>query len=466
MLSFSESLVDRESLLRIAYIAAGAGSMYCGACHRDAALFRALVGSGHECLAIPLYTALRTDLPLVGRTSPLFMGGISLYLGQALALFRHLPASLQRQFDRPSLLRGISKFAVHTAPAKLGRLTEGVLAGLEGPHAGEIDRLIRFLREEFRPDIINLSNSLLAPLAAPMRAALRVPIVSTLQGEECFVEALPQPYRERSIQWLRRHALSIDRFICCAQERVPVMAAWLKMPEDRFAVIPTGMDPQPFAAAAQRVQGAGVPMVLGYLSSIRREKGLDLLVESLRQLVHTHQRDVRLAVAGQVLDRSYWREVRKRIRDAGLQGRVTYYGELDLAGKVQFLQACDLFIMPTRLPESRALAAMEALAAGVPVVAARLGVLPELLECTGGGLTVAPEDGSALAAGILHLLENNAQAGIYSKQGRVGIVRHYSPEAMAERTIAEYQSVLGRKGSAAGSGFSGTAIPAHPGASQ
>ena len=183
------------------------------------------------------------------------------------------------------------------------------------------------------------------------------------------------------------------------------------------------------------------PAVLGYLSSIRREKGLDLLIESLRQLVQTHGRDVRLAIAGQLLDKAYWRQV-QHIRTAGLQDRVTYHGVPDLPGKVAFLRECDIFVMPTRLPESRALAAMEALAAGVPVVASRLGVLPELLDQTGGGLTVTAEDSDALSRGIMSLADNAELARTYSQNGPPAIARHYSPQAMAQRTLTEYHSLL------------------------
>jgi glycosyltransferase involved in cell wall biosynthesis len=153
-----------------------------------------------------------------------------------------------------------------------------------------------------------------------------------------------------------------------------------------------------------------------------------------------------------VLDKAYWRQLRRTIRVAGLQERVTYHGVPDLAGKVAFLRACDIFVMPTRLAESRAVAAMEALAAGVPVVASHRGVLPELLEQTGGGVTVAAEDPEALAQGILGLLDNADLARRYAENGPAAIARHYSPQAMAQRTIEEYQGLLTAAASSAAVG--------------
>jgi glycosyltransferase involved in cell wall biosynthesis len=427
--------------VRIAYIAAGAGSMYCGACHRDAALFSALTAAGHDILAIPLYTPLRTDQSPACPMTPIYMGGISLYLAQSLALFRHLPEFLRRQLDRPALLRAVSRFAIQTAPAKLGKMTVTMLAGIDGPHAPEITRLADFLRNDFRPDIVNLSNILLASLAPPLRSALNVPIVSTLQGEESFIDALSEPYRQQATALLRRHATSIDGFVSCAAERVPVLAQWLNVPADRFTVIPTGIDPAPFAppaSAAASDSTASRTFTLGYLSSIRPEKGLDILTEALRQLVHDQKRNVRLAIAGQVLDKPFWKETQATIARHRLEPHINFHGELDWPAKIAFLHACHVFVMPTRLPEQRALAAMEALAAGVPVIASQRGVLPELLAATGGGFTVEPENPAALARATMRLLDEPETRQAFARNAPAGIAAHYSPALMAQRTISEY----------------------------
>jgi glycosyltransferase involved in cell wall biosynthesis len=437
--------------VRIAYITAGAGSMYCGACQHDAALFTALTAAGHDLLAIPLYTPLRTDLPPHCAMSPIFMGGISLFLAQTFTMFRRLPPFIRRQLDRPALLRGISRLAIQTTPAKLGKMTVSMLAGAEGPHANEIERLVTFLRRDFPPDIINLGNVLLASLATPLRAALKVPIVATLQGEEAFIDGLPEPYRGQAMTYLRRHASSIDRFVSCSAEHVAALAAWLDMPRERFTVIPTGIDSGPFTrpepraasiAPAPADEETSGPAVLGYLSSIRHEKGLDILIDALRQLVHEPGRPVRLAIAGQILDRRYWRTIQETITRHNLKSLVTFHGELNLSTKVQFLRACDLFVMPTRLHEQRALAAMEALAAGVPVVASRRGVLQELLDHTEGGVTFTPGDPAALAQAIQRLLADPHARRTHAANGPPAIARDYSPEALAQRTAAEYHALL------------------------
>lgn len=431
--------------MRIAYIAAGAGALYCGACNRDVALFRALLATGHELCVVPLYTPLLIDDGATLATAPLFMGGISIYLAQA--GFGHLPGAVRRMMDSPAVLRAVSRMAIRTDPRDLGPLTVSLLKGVEGPHAAEINRLRDFLRSEFRPDIVALSFSLLSSLAPVLRGALGVPVVCTLQGEEAFIDALPEPYRAEATALVRRHAASVDRFISCAAERVPALARLLQVEESRIAVVPTGIDVGAYAGSGgARNASPGGRQRIGYLSAIRPEKGLDVLVEALRELAKVH--NVELAVAGQILDKAYWRNVRAAIRTGGLEGRVTYHGTLDWAAKAAFLKECTVFAFPTRLHESRAVAVLEALATSVPVVASGLGVVTELLAKTGGGLTVSADDPDALASAIAGLLDQPEAAAAMGRQGARAVAEHYSAETMARRTLEEYSHVLAKSGKA------------------
>jgi glycosyltransferase involved in cell wall biosynthesis len=426
--------------VRIAYVAAGAGAMYCGACNRDVALFRALRELGEDLCVVPLYTPLLVEDGVPLEMGPLFMGGIRAYLAQAWGAFgKTLGGAVRPVLDSPGLLRAVSSMAIRTDPRELGALTVGVLQGVDGPHGAEMRRLVEYLRREFRPDIVALSFSLLSSLAPLVREELGVPVVCTLQGEEAFIEALPEEHRGEATRLVRRHAASIDRFVACAAERVPVLAELLAVEQSRIAVVPTGIEVGAYAGAA----GNGTRRAgrIGYLSALRPEKGLDVLVEAFKQVAPVRG-EVELALAGQILDQGYWRKVRREIRAARLCDRVTYVGALDFAGKVAFLRGCEVFAYPTRLHESRAVVVLEALAAGVPVVASARGVVPEVLEKTGGGVAVAAEDPGALAAAILRLLEQPEEAAAMGQRGAAGVAEHYSAAAMARPTVAAYAEVL------------------------
>src|SRR3954470_6725269 len=142
--------------MRIAYITAGAASMYCGSCMHDNTLVTALRALGHDALLVPTYTPIRTDEADVSQRR-VFFGGINVYLQQKLGLFRHTPWFLDRLLDARGLLRWVSRFAVKTRAEDLGELTISVLEGEHGHQRKEVAKLVRWLAAEVRPGVVNLT---------------------------------------------------------------------------------------------------------------------------------------------------------------------------------------------------------------------------------------------------------------------------------------------------------------------
>src|ERR1700745_599866 len=147
--------------MKIVYLTAGAGGMYCGSCMRDNTLAAALGKLGHKALLGPAYTPLRTDEEDVSQNR-VFFGGINIYLEQRFWLFRHTPWFLDRLLNFPRLLRWVSRFAGKTQAQRLGGLTVSMLQGTHGKQRKEIAKLLQFLKDEARPDVIILSNLLIS----------------------------------------------------------------------------------------------------------------------------------------------------------------------------------------------------------------------------------------------------------------------------------------------------------------
>ena len=424
--------------MRIAFLAAGAGEMYCGACARDVVLARGLLARGHTVQIIPLYTPLRTDRD-VPPVAPVFYSGVLCYLEQMAGLFRHLPRFLQRALSSPALLRVASRLALSTRPAKLGALTVSVLSGTHGRQARELAELVAYLTSGPRPDVIRLPNSLLSGLAEEFRARLHCPIVCALQGEESFVEGLPEPYRVQTLELLRKNARSVDLFIATGESYARKMAALLSVPAEKIRVVRTGLDAESFPVNGKRPRA---PFVLGYLSVITPRKGLDVAIAAFRLLAGEQRRDVRLLVAGRILDRPYWHEVGEKVSDAGLEGRFEYLGEVDLAGKLEFFRRCSAFMLPSRIEEARGLAVMEALGSGLPVVVPRAGIFPEMLARTGGGVLFPPGDAAALAREVARLQDDPAAADELGRNGAAGVRREYSAARMIADIEEAYANLL------------------------
>ena len=108
------------------------------------------------------------------------------------------------------------------------------------------------------------------------------------------------------------------------------------------------------------------------------------------------------------------------MREWGLAGEFRYAGAPDRAGKIALLQEMDVFSVPAVYAEPKGLSLLEAMASGVPVVQPRRGAFTEIVERTGGGVLVAPDDPDALADALLALLTDRARAGALGARRRRG----------------------------------------------
>lgn len=425
--------------LKIVYIAAGAGPMYCGACARDIALVRALMERGHDVTVVPLYTPLRVDGSKPVETEPVFLGGINAYLQQKSGFFRRLPPALDRFLDNPALLRWVSRFAISTAPSKLGAMTVSVLAGQDGNQAKELDRLLGFLEAMGVPDAFVITNTLLSGIAPTLKARFKVPVLCGIQGEDVFVNSLGSPHREQALDHMRRNAQSINLFLSPGDSYADLMADLLQVSRDRVRVVRAGIVTAEYRRPGPRVRE---PFTVGYLSIIGRPKGLDILVDAWRKLVGGG-RDVVLKIAGRVMDPSYWKHVERSLK-AARGGRFEVLGEVDFPGKISFLHACSAFSVPSRQRETRGMAVLEALAAGVPVVAPDAGVYPEMLSLAPGGLLVPSENPDALAAALARLMDHPDEADALGEAGARGVAENHEASVVVDAMLAALDEILTR----------------------
>ncbi|MGE5359107.1 MAG: glycosyltransferase family 4 protein [Bacteroidales bacterium] len=426
--------------MKIAHITAGAGHMYCGSCLRDTTLGAALRTAGHDLALLPVYTPTRTeehepDPPRV------FLGGINVFLQEHFALFRKIPKRFDRVLDNAALLRLVTRRGVSVEPAHLGHMTVSMLQGLDGPVRKEIEELVTFLAGEVRPEIVTLPNSLLISLAPAIKAALNVPICCTLQGEDVFLDGLREPYRGEALALIRRHAESVDRFIAVSEFGAGEMARCLGLDRERITVVPLGIQfdgHEPNAGTAE-------PFTIGYLARVSPEKGLDVLCEAYRRLRSRGALPPsRVVAAGYLMPegRRLLAEVRKAMASAGLANEFTYVGEVDRQSKLAFLRSLSVFSLPAAKDDQKGLSVLEAMASGVPVVQPRRGAFIEIVEKTGGGVLVRPDDPDSLADAILDLWQNPERRRALGEAAYAGVRAHYGADVMLQTTLGVYESLL------------------------
>jgi glycosyltransferase involved in cell wall biosynthesis len=331
---------------------------------------------------------------------------------------------------------------VKTEAQMLGELTISVLQGEHGHQRKELEKLSDWLARDFRPEIINFTNVLLSGLAGEIKRRTGVPLIATLQGDDIYLEALPEPYRSRSLDLIRANCAVFDGFIATSAYYADFMAGYLGLPRDRIHVVHPGLDLA--GHGVPRTSDNNGPPVIGYFARICPEKGLHVLVEAFRLVRQVHRAPCRLRVSGWLGDnnRAYFDDQCKRIDGWGLAGDFEHVPAPDHASKVAFLASLDVFSVPTVYREPKGLYLLEAWANRVAAVQPRHGSFPELIERTGGGILVNPEDSHDLALGLRQLVEDSQKRSELARKGQQAVQTDFHADRMAQDTIAVYRKYL------------------------
>jgi len=434
--------------MNIVQLTPGAGGMYCGNCFRDNALVASLRRLGHQVLMVPLYLPLRLDEEDQSADTPVFFSGINVYLEQKSALFRRAPAWLHRLFASRALLRWAAGRAAKTRAADVGDLALSTLRGEAGNQARELDDLVAWLATQPRPDVVCLSNALLIGMARRLTSALRVPVVCMLQGEDSFLDALPESHRAAAWQTIAGRAADVSLFVAPSRYFAGLMSRRLGLAPERVRVVPNGINLEGYGEmenAEGRMQNEGRP-VLGYFARMCRGKGLDTLVEAFIRLKQRERvAGLKLRVGGGCgpADEPFVRALSQRLQQAGFAGDAEFCPNLDRRAKLEFLRSLSVFSVPALYGEAFGLYVIEVLAAGVPVVQPRTAAFPELIEATGGGVLCEPGNAVALADAIEPLLLDPQKARALGEAGRQAVFQKFSAAAMARNMVECFSSVPG-----------------------
>jgi glycosyltransferase involved in cell wall biosynthesis len=429
--------------MRIIQITPSAGdSFYCENCLRDAALARAIIKLGHEGLTIPLYLPLSNEQSSSTRTSPIFFGGLNVYLQQKMAFFRRTPRWLDSLFDSPRILRWIGRMAGMTSEKDLGQTTISMLRGEQGRQIKELHRLADWLQtHENRADIICLSNVLLIGLAKPVKERLDVPVVCLLQDEDEFLDGLASPYSQQAWQVISEKTGDIDAFIGVSKYYTETMQERLRLKPDRTFTVYTGISLDEYDSQTNRPE---IPTI-GFLSRMCPEKGLDTLVEAFLKIKKNEKlRDAKLRIAGgrRSDDEAFLDKIRQKLHSHSVNDDVEFLPDFDHKARIAFLKSLSVLSVPEKHPVAYGLYALEALAAGVPVVQPASGVFPELLEMTGGGLLFEPNSVEALTGALSSLLLDPVKAQKLSKQGRKAVSEKFNIRQTAEQMVRIYEQIV------------------------
>ena len=377
--------------MKLAHLTAGTGGWWCGACLRDESTVRALRQAGHHTSFIPLYLPLR--LEALTPDAPVFFGGLNVWLQQQLPMLRHLPLWADRPLDATPVLRMVGRAAAHTTPASTGPLTVSMLRAHQGTQPREVARLVAHLAAD-PPDAILLSNSLLAGVGLALREQLGVPVVGTFQSEADFLDALPPADATEAWQVLAKVAPRLDGWVATSPFVAARMSSRLGLPGVNIRSLPPAIDANSFQQATPANSAR-----IAHVARLTPDKGLDRLIGAVARLrdegitAHIHAGGA-LAPGAQ----AWLRELRAQVDALSLHDQVQITPDLSAEAKRALLASAGLFCVPSRKAESVGWYHIEAMAAGLPLVAPRSGNTPGLLPPDAARLFTADSDDALVDA--------------------------------------------------------------------
>ena len=168
------------------------------------------------------------------------------------------------------------------------------------------------------------------------------------------------------------------------------------------------------------------------------EKGFDLAIEALAR-IRARGMDAGLTVIGEGID---WKSLGLLTEELGLTDYVRFTGPLGNAATRAEIARATAVLVPSRTREGFSLVAAEAAMAGVPVIATRVGGLPETVRDGETGIIIPPDDADSLAVAVTALLEDDERRERLGRRARQRATEIFDLSTCAERYIALYQSLL------------------------
>lgn len=354
---------------------------------------------------------------------------------------RYLPVLMAGRDEPVSL--AARKLGIRVIPAAFGQSLDPVA---EIGHALRIKAAIH----EVGASLVHVHGFRVSVPGRMAARLARIPAVYTVHNSLLTAAARGGVKRKLYTAVERRLISSTSLYIAVSRAIERELADKLGVSTDKIATIPNGIDSKPFleAAAKRKAVASGaydtdsrVDTVSGItVCRLIPSKGVADLLEALA-LLTARGLKVKWQVVGDGPERE---ELAKKARTLGIADRVTFSGYRPAEELPGLLAAADIFALPSK-SEASGLAVLEAMAVGIPVIAARSGGVPELVADGQTGFLVEPGKPDELARAIERVLREPALGVALGENGRQRVQAEFTVEKMVARTQEAYDAVLGRE---------------------
>ncbi|HBH85916.1 MAG: hypothetical protein A2X03_13975 [Bacteroidetes bacterium GWA2_40_15] len=432
--------------MNIVYLITGSGgSFYCGNCYRDMLFLRSIRKvPGITAKAIPLYLPPDKSNTDSGFDDHVFFGAISMYLREKVSIFKNMPSFFDKFFDFAPFLKLAARQAGATRTEGLEELTLNMIEGDNAFQPAEVKRLVKYLTENNKPDIIHLSNALILGLARQLKKRMDIKVVCSLLNEDDWIEDMAEPFRSKAWELIGREAEYVDRFVTPSRYYRDLFIQKTGLDAKKIDIVPLGFDPEEYNLTRSETR----PPAVGYFCRVNAHNGFDKLVDAFIDLKKRNIiPDLTLNVCGGYTgdDKPFVSEQIKKIREYGFKKSIRIYPEFQGNKKAEFFNDVDVISVPVRKYDGYGLYILEANSAGVPVVQPSTGAFPEIINMTGGGIIYQPDTVEALAENLAGILNDEILRDALGKAGYEGVRYKLSLALMSDGLKQLYETTVAGK---------------------
>lgn len=303
------------------------------------------------------------------------------------------------------------------------------------------------LWEEWKSfDLIHAHDWLVAFAACALKRNFKTPLLSTIHAtERGRSRGSLTNDMQRAINnaewWLTYESW---RVICCSEYMANEVKEFFQVPPDKVDVVPNGVDIRRF----ERWDGVDLSRfrnryalpgekIIFYVGRVVYEKGVHILVEAAPRVLRAYPNAKFVVVGtGDMLP-----QLQHRAWELGVAPKILFTGFIPDEERDRLFKVADCAVFPS-LYEPFGIVALEAMAAGTPVVVSEVGGLKEVVQHAETGITVYPNDVDSLTWGILHTLEHPEWTQARVANARRRVIEEYNWTRIAARTSAIYQRII------------------------
>ena len=419
--------------MKILFILPGSGdSFYCGNCFRDNLQALALRKAGHEVVIMPLYLPLK-QASFQGDV-PLFFPATTYYVEQKMFGNRRMPSWMKRMLGSDTMLDMASSLSGTTSAEGMEDMTLSMIEGEGLAFEENVKQLIDWVKQTEKPDVIQLSSSLLLGIAKELKKETKLPIVCSLQDEEVWIDSLKSEFAEKAWQGVLANAKYVDRFITTSYYYQQIVET--RLPQlGHVDVIYPGID-------VTKYQSDEYPAdpTIGFFYRMNELDGLDILADAF---VLLKRRDtipnLKLRIGGGYMspDKKLVKQVKRTLKP--YDNDVVIEDTYDMDEHADFYRKITVLTVPLRFQEGVGLYLCEAFAAGRPAVEPNTGSFAEIVG--NGGLIYEPNDAEHLADTLEKMLTDK-QCYQQCKSHALTLAKERYDDMTAARHLTELYSAL------------------------